>query len=130
MRTAGLAHERGAGTVTVLATVATGLVLLVGGLGLGTAAAAAARAGAAADLAALAAADALRGLVPSEPCALAEQTAARHGAALTRCELQQGGTALVAVSLPGPLPWPAEGAARAGPPAVGAAGHSRERPDR
>lgn len=113
-----LRDDLGAGTVTVLAAVGTTLVLLVGALGLGTAAVSAARAGAAADLAALAAADAFRGLHLSDPCALAEQTSTRHGASLTQCELQVGGTALVSVSLPTSLPWPAEGTARAGPPPV------------
>lgn len=108
--------ELGAGTVTVLASVGAALVLLVGALGLGTAAVSAARAGAAADLAALSAADAFRGLHPADPCALAEQTALRHGAAVTQCELQEGGTVLVSLSLSTALPWPAEGTARAGPP--------------
>lgn len=112
----GARGDLGAGTVTVLASVGTALVLLVGALGLGTTAVSAARAGAAADLAALSAADAFRGLHPADPCALADQTVARHGASLTQCELQEGGTVLVSVSLPTALPWPAEGIARAGPP--------------
>ncbi|MBB5749786.1 secretion/DNA translocation related TadE-like protein [Micrococcus sp. TA1] len=110
--------DRGAGAVTVLLTVFTTLVLLAAATALGTAGVAAARASAAADLAALAAADAARGLVAADPCALAGEVTGRHGGRLTGCSRADGGTVLVRVRYASPLPWPAEGVSRAGPPPV------------
>jgi secretion/DNA translocation related TadE-like protein len=111
-----LRGEAGAGSVTVLVTVLASLALMGATLALGGAATAAARAGAAADLAALAAADADRGLVAAEPCALARQTAERHGSTAVDCTVEGGGTVRVRTSHPTALPWPAQGESRAGPP--------------
>ncbi len=108
--------DRGAGAVSVLLTVFAALVLLVAAAALGTAAVAAARASAAADLAALAAADATRGLVAADPCVLAGQVAGRHGVQLAECSTAAGGTVLVRTRYASPLPWPAAGVSRAGPP--------------
>lgn len=109
--------ESGAGSITVLLTVFLTLVLLGATAALGTSVTAAARAAGAADLAALAAADAARGLVAADPCTLASQTARRHGAELTACTAEGDGTARVQTRYTTTLPWPAHGQARAGPPA-------------
>ncbi|MEV4900349.1 Rv3654c family TadE-like protein [Citricoccus sp. NPDC055426] len=109
--------ESGAGSITVLLTVFLTLVLLGATAALGTSVTAAARAAGAADLAALAAADAARGLVAADPCTLAAQTARRHGAELTACTAEGDGTARVQARYTSALPWPAHGQARAGPPA-------------
>lgn len=109
--------EVGAGSITVLITVFVTLVLLGATAALGTSVTAAARAAGAADLAALAAADAARGLVAAEPCTLAVQTAQRHGATVTTCAAEQNGTVRVRTRYESPLPWPADGTSRAGPPA-------------
>lgn len=116
----GSRDDRGAGAVTVLLTVFAALVLLAATGALGTAAVAAARASAAADLAALAAADAARGLVAADPCGLADQVATRHGGQLTECSRAAGGSVLVRTRYASPLPWPADGVSRAGPPSTGA----------
>ncbi|NUL47452.1 hypothetical protein F7P69_19930 [Cellulosimicrobium funkei] len=113
----GPSGEAGAGSITVLITVFVTLVLLGATLALGTSVTAAARAAGAADLAALAAADAARGLVAADPCALAAQTAQRHGAAMTACAAEGDGTVRVQTRYDSPLPWPADGRSRAGPPA-------------
>ncbi|WP_313822869.1 Rv3654c family TadE-like protein [Citricoccus sp.] len=109
--------EHGAGSVTVLATVFLTLALLGATAALGAAATAAARASGAADLATLAAADAARGLVLADPCALAAQTADRHGATVTECAAAGDGTVQVRTRYESTLPWPSEGVSRAGPPA-------------
>lgn len=109
--------ERGSGTIlalglAVVVVLATAMVLL-----LAQSAVLASRAASAADLAALAAADAHRGLTSGDPCTVAAEVAARHAAELISC-------------LPGPdlsvevrtemnqrtLAGPATGHARAGPP--------------
>jgi secretion/DNA translocation related TadE-like protein len=72
---------------------------------------------AAADLAALAAADALRGVSAGEPCAVAAAVAARHDARLISC--REGGDQSVEVrthSTARSVLGPATGRARAGPP--------------
>ncbi|MGO1181702.1 MAG: Rv3654c family TadE-like protein [Micrococcaceae bacterium] len=115
-------HDAGSGTVTMIATLAVALTLLTGTATLNHAAIAAAKSAAAADLAALAAADAARGLMLSEPCVLAERTATRHGAQLVTCEIADGGIARVTTTVETRLPiWNATGEARAGPPPSGAA---------
>ena len=61
----------------------------------------------AADLAALAAADAVRGLAPGEPCEVAREVALRNGAGLTDCRAsasEQTAFVAVEVDVPGPLP--------------------------
>ncbi len=76
-----------------------------------------ARAAAAADAAALAGA-VVNSQGDGAPCAAASRLAARHGAALTRCDVSAE-SVLVEVSLPlagrgVELPWPARATARAG----------------
>lgn len=92
------------------------ILLLAVVLGLGQAAVAAAKAAKAADLAALSAADTYRGLAPGDPCKAAVDVAARNGAVLTSCSLGGDFSVQVEVSVRTPLPWPATGLARAGPP--------------
>jgi secretion/DNA translocation related TadE-like protein len=95
------------------------LLLVVGttALGVGSAVLTRQRASAAADLAALAAADAAGRGEPA-PCNAAGRVAQRHGVTLTSCEVH-GAVADVAVRLPvpGPLAFglAASGHARAGP---------------
>lgn len=91
--------ESGAGTVLAAGLALAMLLLMALLLGLGQAGVAAARAAKAADLAALAAADVHRGLIPGDPCALAGDLSVQ-----------------VRVSVKTPFPWPASGVARAGPP--------------
>lgn len=62
---------------------------------------------AAADLAALAAADAARGLATGDPCESAKEVAERNGATLRDCRAssaQQSAFVEVDVDIPGPLP--------------------------
>lgn len=80
------------------------------------------QAASAADLAALAAADAARGLISAEPCSMAQQVMARNQAELVACDLEISGDIVrvtAAVPLPGALQplGPARAHARAGPPA-------------
>lgn len=109
--------ERGAGTVLALGL---GLVLLLAMTAvvlLGQAAVLASRAAAAADLSALAAADAARGLTSGEPCAVAAEVAARHGARLLACAVEAGNTVQIRTELRSRAAFgPASGLARAGPP--------------
>ncbi|WP_233913045.1 Rv3654c family TadE-like protein [Arthrobacter polaris] len=72
-------REEGSGTVLVAGLALAMLLLMAMVLGLGQAAVAAAKAATAADLAALAAADAYRGIVPGDPCQLAADVSARQG---------------------------------------------------
>lgn len=105
--------EDGSGTVLVIGLVAAVLVLL-GGLGLvATGYLTRSRAQTAADLAALAAADAVAApqgvLVASEaqvaadPCGRARETAARNGAVLTGCDWQSDGVVAVSVRAEHPV---------------------------
>lgn len=83
----------------------------------------ASRAAAAADLAALAAADAARGITAGEPCRVAEEVARRNGARVLGCSEGAGGTVLVRTELSaGTVFGPATAEARAGPPQGTAAG--------
>jgi len=109
--------ERGSGTI-----LAAGLGLLVIGLLtavllLAQAGVHAQRAAAAADLAALAAADAARGLKPGDPCTVAAETALQNNASLTSCLLVGGGIVEVRTRLmQGTFFGSATGRSRAGPP--------------
>lgn len=61
----------------------------------------------AADLAALAAADAIRGLASGEPCEIAKEVAKRNGGTMSDCRAsrtEQSAFVEVAVDIPGPLP--------------------------
>lgn len=93
------------GTVTAAGTVALGGALLAAVLTLGQAAVTGAQAAGAADLAALAASDARRGLSEHRPCDLAERTAAANHAAVTECTAREDGSVRVEVRLErAPLP--------------------------
>lgn len=109
-------REEGSGTVLVAGLALAMLLLMAMVLGLGQAAVAAAKAATAADLAALAAADAYRGIVPGDPCQLAADVSARQGATLLECTLAHDLSVKVEVAVKTVLPWPASGRARAGPP--------------
>lgn len=110
--------ERGSGTILSLGLVAVLGVLLVGLLLLAQAGVMASRAATAADLSALAAADAARGLTSGEPCSVASSVAAEHGARLTGCKSTGGEIVEVTTELLQPFLFgPATGRARAGPPA-------------
>lgn len=112
-------REAGAGTA-LMAGIAVSALLLLSVVGLFVqASVAASRAATAADLSALAAADAARGLRDGSPCAVAAETALHHDARLTRCSIEGESGHIVQVhtevdSIPA-LP-PASGRARAGPP--------------
>ena len=116
--------EAGNGTVLMLAVVLLAFFALVVVLAFAATGQAAAKAATAADLAALAGADAARFLVPGEPCAVAGQTATANQAVLTACERQGTAGEIVKVSVKVPVAmvgWlPPMGhalaAARAGPP--------------
>ncbi|WP_425862946.1 Rv3654c family TadE-like protein [Arthrobacter sp. TWP1-1] len=108
--------EEGAGTVLAVGLVFVMLLLTAMVLGLGQAAVAAAKAATAADLSALAAADAYRGLSVGSPCQIAADVAALHGASLLDCTLAGDQSVRVSVSIRTALPWLSTGMARAGPP--------------
>ncbi|NUP58716.1 MAG: flp pilus-assembly TadE/G-like family protein [Pseudarthrobacter sp.] len=110
-------RERGSGTILAAGL---GLVVMAGMavvLLLAQSTVLASRAAAAADLAALAGADALRGITTGEPCAVAAEVAARHAAALLSCTEGSGQTLEVRTELgERSMLGPATGRARAGPP--------------
>lgn len=110
--------ESGSGTVLAAGLALAVILLLAGMLGLGQASTAAARAATAADLAALAAADAARGISAGDPCSIAADIAQRHGAQISKCQVQGQNLDTVQVELTvlSGLPWKAFGKARAGPP--------------
>ncbi|MGH1978096.1 Rv3654c family TadE-like protein [Rothia sp. L_38] len=114
-------RERGSSTVATVGLVCALLVLGTTCAGLIGVITAQHRAAAAADVAALAAADAARGLTPGEPCAVAERLALANGAQLGGCGQPSGlgGTVDVRtfVDIPGPFAFlgPAQGLSRAGP---------------
>jgi len=112
------AREEGAGTVMAMGLAIVLLMLLAGMMWLGQAVTMAAKAATAADLAALAAADAARGLTTGDPCQVAADMVARHGAVLVSCEVvgKDADTVQIEVSLLTGLPWPAYSKSRAGPP--------------
>lgn len=122
--------EQGSGTVVALGVIAA-LLLLAGLVHLLSASAvAAAQSARGADLAALAGADAARGLVAEDPCSLAGEVAAANGVVLESCavggEFETEVTVEVSKDLlsvtplnPSWLPLPeipATGVSRAGPP--------------
>ena len=111
--------EEGSGTVLALTIIAALLVLTVVIAGLIGVVSANRRASAAADLSALAAADAYRGLTEGDPCAVAADLAARHGAHLESCTFPDRPETVevtVAVPVAGPMGMlgPARVRARAG----------------
>ena len=111
--------EEGSGTVLALTIIAALLVATVVIAGLIGAVSANRRASAAADLSALAAADAYRGLTEGDPCAVAADLADRHGAHLESCTFPDRPETVevtVAVPVAGPMGMlgPARVRARAG----------------
>lgn len=111
--------EAGSGTVLALTIIAALLVVTVVIAGLIGVVSANRRASAAADLSALVAADAYRGLTEGDPCAVAADLAERHGAHLESCTFPDRPETVevtVAVPVAGPLGMlgPARVRARAG----------------
>ncbi len=111
--------EEGSGTILALAIIAALLVLTVVIAGLIGVVSANRRASVAADLSALAAADAYRGLTEGDPCAVAADLAERHGAHLETCAFPNRPETVevtVAVPVAGPMGvlGPARVRARAG----------------
>ncbi|MCH8561518.1 flp pilus-assembly TadE/G-like family protein [Nesterenkonia sp. LB17] len=80
-----LSEERGSGTVLALGLIMVLLILLAAAQTLSMVAASSAQAARGADLAALAGADAARGLSTGSPCTVAEAVAARNAVELTSC---------------------------------------------
>jgi secretion/DNA translocation related TadE-like protein len=110
-------RERGSGTVLAAGLALVLIMAMALMLLLAQSAVMASRAAAAADLAALAAADALRGLTSGDPCGVAAEVAARHGATLVSCGEGAGQTVEVRTELIARSPLgSATGHARAGPP--------------
>ncbi|NHU84635.1 flp pilus-assembly TadE/G-like family protein [Kocuria sp. JC486] len=115
-------QDHGAGTVFGLIIVLVAIFLLGGVLLVGQAGVLKHRAGNAADLAALAAADTARGLVPGDPCDAARRVAEENGAELLECSLVEPDLTTVDVTvgidLPGVLSplGQAKNVSRAGPP--------------
>ena len=111
--------EEGSGTVLALTIIAALLVMTVVIAGLIGVVSVNRRASAAADLSALAAADAYRGLTEGDPCAVAADLAERHGAHLESCTFPDRPETVevtVAVPVAGPMGMlgPARVRARAG----------------
>lgn len=113
-----VAREEGAGTIVAVGLAIVLLLLLTALMWLGEAANAAAKAATAADLAALAGADAARGLTVGDPCQVAADLVIRQGAVLVSCMVVgvYADTVQLEVSVQTGLPWPAYNKSRAGPP--------------
>ncbi|MDK7083372.1 hypothetical protein QP411_05520 [Pseudoglutamicibacter cumminsii] len=94
MKTTNWSEDRGGATGLVIGLLCLGLIATLGVAMWAVSTADQARAKTAADLAALAAADAHRGVISAgNPCALAAEIAAKHDAGITRCTLLTGGGA-------------------------------------
>ena len=109
-------------TVVVVAAIGAALILLVGGLALSSAVIATHRARAAADLGALAAAQAIqRGVDPRTACAVGASVTARNGARPSGCivagdgSVTTGATTRASFGLPGAGEGTTTATARAGP---------------
>ncbi len=111
--------DSGSGTVLTVGMALVLLMLLAAILLLVQAAVGAERAATAADLGALAGADAAREIIAGEPCGVAEDIVVRHHAEMVSCSVEGTDGAIVEVrtrvNLTGPL-GSATGHARAGPP--------------
>ena len=106
--------DRGAGSITVVAIVATIFAITAMIIPLGAALTVRQQAAGAADAAALAAADVAVGLRAGSPCSAASSTAAANGAVVSACVVD-GAVVTVSVQIrSGVLPVTA--AATAGPP--------------
>ncbi|MBF4994110.1 hypothetical protein ITX31_08295 [Arthrobacter gandavensis] len=112
--------DTGSGTVLMLGIVLGVITLAVAAVLLASAVVSGARAGTAANLAALAGADALRGLRSADPCTLAAAVAERNRGQMVQCvpDLQSRTVTVSVHTAAGLLPWPAAAEARAGPPPV------------
>lgn len=117
--------EPGNGTVLGLLLVAVSLLAAGCILLLLAASHAAIRAGSAADLAALAAADAARGLRAGDPCTVAAELSTANGARLRDCRVEGSGDTVrlrvsveVGFGFAGLRLHEASASARAGPPAL------------
>ena len=112
-------QENGSGTVLTIGAGLGTILLMLAVLGLLQAAVGASRASTAADMAALAGADTIRGLRQGDPCAVAAEVTARNGAELATC-VPEVSTLSVLVEVRAEagalLPWPPTASARAGPP--------------
>lgn len=109
--------ERGSGTVLAAGLALVVMTAMALMLLLAQSAVMAGRAATAADLAALAAADALRGLTAGDPCAVASDVAGRHAARVTRCTAGPGQTIEISTELMASTALgTATGRAKAGPP--------------
>ncbi len=109
--------ESGSGTVLAVVLGLVVLACLAAALTVAQAMTMAHRAASAADLAALAGADAARGLTAGDPCVVASETAARHGASLSACTVLGGGIVEIRTKLDrGAVFGIATGRSRAGPP--------------
>ncbi len=94
MKPTNWSEDRGGATGLVIGLLCIGLIAALGVAMWAVSTADQARAKTAADLAALAAADAHRGVISAgNPCALAAEIATKHDAELTRCTLLTGGGA-------------------------------------
>lgn len=93
-----LDRERGAATVLLLAVVAAALILATAAVALARAADARGTAQAAADLAAIAAAQAAQ-RPGGGPCAVAARVVGANGAALSACSVEAGGDVEVVVTV-------------------------------
>ncbi|TJY69855.1 hypothetical protein E4J89_09150 [Arthrobacter sp. CAU 1506] len=119
-------EDNGAGTVLAVGLVLLLCLMLAVVTSVLQAGMASARAGKAADLAALAGADAARGLLAGDPCSLAAEVAGKQHAELSACSRSGPGGVVVDVRTRTVLPevfgwingqWThANGRARAGPP--------------
>lgn len=112
-----LRAERGAGSILVVAIIATIVSALLLVAPLCRALVVRAEANGAADAAALAAADVARGLLPGVPCVIAASVATANGAKLDGCRVD-GVIVTVRVSV-AVLAFSVTAAATAGPPVTG-----------
>ncbi|MET4158837.1 Rv3654c family TadE-like protein [Agromyces sp. PvR057] len=109
-------RDRGAASVVAIGLIAAVVLLTTLVLGVTTTYVDARRAAAVADAAALAAADAVTGVIAGLPCEVADRVARRNGATLRSCEVD-GAVSRVVIAVPARIPGlDAEASARAGPP--------------
>ena len=113
--------EEGSGTVLAVGIIAALLILATVIIGFAGVSTANRRAAQAADLAALAAADALRGITPGDPCDIAAQVARNNNANLVGCALADRPETVdirVSSAVHGPFAFfgDAQGTSRAGAP--------------
>jgi len=109
-----LRDDRGSGAVLALALVMAVVTIGLSGVTLAAALTARQRVIGAADLAALAAADAASGAIPGQPCAVAAEVASGNDARLTVC---RSSGLVVSVTVVGAFAGiPIDARSRAGPP--------------